>query len=68
MKQDVREFIAALLPALLLALWTLLLALGLWATLPAADRQPIWALLQERIETASERLRLAETGEPKPAP
>lgn len=49
MKQDVREFIAALLPALLLALWTLLLALGLWATLPAADRQPIWALLQERI-------------------
>lgn len=49
MKQDVRAFIAALLPALALALWTLALALGLSATLPAGERQRLWALLQERI-------------------
>ncbi len=49
MKQDVREFVAALLPALLLALWTLALALGLSATLSAAERQLLWGLLQERM-------------------
>ena len=34
---------------------------------PGMDRAAFMTLLQDRIETASERLRLAETGEPKPA-
>jgi len=49
MKQDVRGLVAALLPALVLALWTAALALGLAATFAAEQRQTLWPLLQERI-------------------
>lgn len=49
MRQDLRSLVAALLPGLVLALWTAALALGLAATLAAAERQALWAPLQERL-------------------